>query len=110
MGTRKGYPFSRRAHKQGLGFLTKSIIGLLGAGAYAADGIKKAVEDNTAPVKAENKKDGDTSDVAVTILFIVMAVVFVGVVLIVLAPLISLLAPILAVGILSSIAGVFTKK
>jgi hypothetical protein len=47
MGTRKGYPFSRRAHKQGLGFLTKSIIGLLGAGAYAADGIKKAVEDNT---------------------------------------------------------------
>lgn len=46
MGKRKDYPFSRRVHKQGLVFLTKSIIGLLGAGAYAADGIKKAVEDN----------------------------------------------------------------
>lgn len=53
MGRRKDYPFSRRAHKQGLGFLSKSIIGMLGAGAYAADGIKKAVEDGNMPPNIE---------------------------------------------------------
>nr|DAH35780.1 MAG TPA: hypothetical protein [Caudoviricetes sp.] len=58
MGTRKGYPFSRRQYKQGWGILSKSIFGLLGLGACAAKGIKDAVEDNVtintgseAPVK-----------------------------------------------------------
>lgn len=46
MGTRKGYPFSRRAYKQGWGILSKSIFGLLGLGACAAKGIKDAVDSN----------------------------------------------------------------
>ena len=36
MGTRKGYPFSRRAYKQGWGILSKSIFGLLGLGAFVS--------------------------------------------------------------------------
>lgn len=46
METRKGYPFSRRAYKQGWGILSKSIFGLLGLGACAAKGIKDVVESN----------------------------------------------------------------
>lgn len=42
MGTRKGYPFSARAHKSGLGILTNGILGLLGLGAWAVESMAKA--------------------------------------------------------------------
>lgn len=55
MGTRKGYPFSRRAYKQGWGILSKSIFGLLGLGACAAKGIKDVVESNAVSSVNANK-------------------------------------------------------
>lgn len=58
MGTRKGYPFSRRAYKQGWGILSKSIFGLLGLGACAAKGIKDAVESNA--ISANNDTHNST--------------------------------------------------
>lgn len=111
MGARKGYPypFSRMAYKQVWGILSNTILGLLGLGVCAAKGIKNAVESSSTAVNEEKKEGADTSDIAKTILFILLAVVLVGVVLVVLAPLVSLLAPILAVGLLSSIVGIFTK-
>lgn len=58
MGIRKGYPFSRRAYKQGWGILSKSIFGLLGLGACAAKGIKDAVESNA--ISANNDTHNST--------------------------------------------------
>lgn len=55
MGTRKGYPFSRRQYKQGWGILSKSIFGLLGLGVCTAKGIKNAVESNAVSSVNANK-------------------------------------------------------
>lgn len=55
MGTRKGYPFSRRQYKQGWGILSNTILGLFGLGVCAAKGIKNAVESNAVSNVESNK-------------------------------------------------------
>lgn len=86
MRTRKGYPFSRRAYKQGLGVLTNGIFGLLGLGAWAAESAARAAEsnayDNSVSDSASKPSEGRSialaSAIIIPLAFLLMHVPFVG--------------------------------
>ena len=62
MGTRKGYPFSRRAYKQGWGIFITSLIVLFGIGLFAVKCIKALFHSGSAITCVINSKNDDITE------------------------------------------------
>jgi len=77
MGTRKDYPFPRRAYKQGCGILSNIVLACIGLGVCAAKGIKNAVESNAVDVEYADKFSRAFLVVFYTLLAILAILMFV---------------------------------